>query len=364
MKRMYLPSLYIKGFKSIDEMNLGSLSSINLIAGDNNVGKSTVLEAIYTFATNGSPEVLLQMALQRMNLTCNLFRRNNSEGDNSQLFLQFFNGWEFRGGKSIILRTSDSNETSLTLCYTYIEESTIANEIITKRTYYFHYNDNENFESEKGILIKTGKEERFFAFSKAIKFLGDLSIKSPVQFIHTSLSNKSINSLLWDNIALTGLEKYVVEALRIIEPDIENLAFIEESFSDNRITNRVPYVTLNGKSGRFPLSIMGDGMNRILSIILGLVSSKDGICLIDEIENGIYYKRQPELWNIICHLVDKLNIQLFATTHSLDCIRSFSDSDIINAQLIRLEHRKSGIKPICYNLDELRIALDNDIELR
>lgn len=54
------------------------------------------------------------------------------------------------------------------------------------------------------------------------------------------------------------------------------------------------------------MSVMGDGMNRILSLILGLVNCKDGVCFIDEIENGVYYRRQPALWKIISHLVGKL----------------------------------------------------------
>ena len=137
--------------------------------------------------------------------------------------------------------------------------------------------------------------------------------------------------------------------MRIIEPDIDNLAFIEDPYTESGKLIRVPYITFKNKSGRYPLSVMGDGMNRILSIILGLVNSKDGVCLIDEIENGIYYKRQPELWDMICHLVKELNIQLFATTHSLDCIRNFSASATDNSQFIRLEKRKTGIKAVCYN---------------
>ena len=109
-------------------------------------------------------------------------------------------------------------------------------------------------------------------------------------------------------------------------------------------------------------------MNRILSIILAIVNSKNGICLIDEIENGIYYRKQLDLWKIIFFLVDQLNVQLFATTHSLDCVRSFSSmaengNGEMN-QLIRLEKRKKGPFAICYAPQELKVALDNEIELR
>ena len=64
-KRIYFPDLTIEGFKSIDHLYIDSLSSINLIAGDNNVGKSTVLEALYALATGGEMGALLQMCIFR-----------------------------------------------------------------------------------------------------------------------------------------------------------------------------------------------------------------------------------------------------------------------------------------------------------
>ena len=361
MGNLYLPSFYIKGFKSIEEMDLNSLSAINLIAGDNNVGKSTILEAMYAFVTNGHPEALLQMAFHRMNIIRE--RLNTSyEADKGQLILQFFNGWEFRGGKSISLQVSDSKRIDFTLAYAHYEEIQSENGIFQKRT--IEFENKSGNETDKGVLIQTDKSETFFSFDGIRRIPREFQVSVPVQFIHTSLLRESINSQLWDGIALTGLEKYIVDALRIIDPNIDNLAFIDDSFVSQRYNTRVPYITFKDKSGRYPLSIMGDGMNRILSIILGLVSAKDGVCLIDEIENGIYYKRQPELWNIICHLVKELNIQLFATTHSLDCIRNFSISATDNAQFIRLEKRKTGIKAVCYQPEELKVALENDIELR
>lgn len=362
MGNLYLPSFYIKGFKSIKEMDLNSLSAINLIAGDNNVGKSTILEAIYTFVANGHPEALLQMAFHRMNIIRERLT-TTYESDKSQFIIQFFNGWEFLGGKSILLQVSDSKKIVLTLACAHYEEIKSENGIFQKKISKVDYEpDNE---ADKGVLIQTDKGETFYSFEGIRRIPHDFQTSVPVQFIHTSLLRELINSQLWDGIALTGLEKYIVDALRIIDPSVENIAFIEDSFTSSRYNiRRVPYITFKDKPGRYPLSIMGDGMNRILSIILGLVSAKDGICLIDEIENGIYYKRQPELWNIICHLVKELNIQLFATTHSLDCIRNFSASATDNAQFIRLEKRKAGIKAVCYQPDELKVALDNDIELR
>ena len=115
-------------------------------------------------------------------------------------------------------------------------------------------------------------------------------------------------------------KKYVVEALRIIEPRVDRLNFLNE----NEFSNvRVPYVTLKDTGQRFRLSSMGDGINRVLSIILGLVNCKGGVFLLDEFETGLHYTVQTKLWEVIFMLSEKLNIQVFVTSHSRDCINSF-----------------------------------------
>ena len=67
-------------------------------------------------------------------------------------------------------------------------------------------------------------------------------------------------------------------------------------------------------------------MYRLLGIALALVNAKDGILLIDEIEGGLHYSVQPDMWRLIFETAAKLNVQVFATTHSLDCIRAFESA--------------------------------------
>lgn len=73
-----------------------------------------------------------------------------------------------------------------------------------------------------------------------------------------------------------------------------------------------------------PLGSMGDGMLRVLQIILKVFSAQGGFLLIDEFENGLHYSVQEKIWALIFKLAEQLNIQVFATTHSWDCIESFT----------------------------------------
>lgn len=164
-------------------MDLNSLSAINLIAGDNNVGKSTILEAIYTFVANGHPEALLQMAFHRMNIIRERLT-TTYESDKSQFIIQFFNGWEFLGGKSILLQVSDSKKIVLTLACAHYEEIKSENGIFQKKISKVDYEpDNE---ADKGVLIQTDKGETFYSFEGIRRIPRDFQTSVPVQFIHTS----------------------------------------------------------------------------------------------------------------------------------------------------------------------------------
>lgn len=100
----------------------------------------------------------------------------------------------------------------------------------------------------------------------------------------------------WDRIVFTEHEDIVRRALKIITPEFENLTFVR----------------------------IDDGMLRILQIALKLVSARGGFLLIDEFENGLHYSVQENVWTLLFEMAEQLDIQVFATTHSWDCIESFS----------------------------------------
>jgi AAA15 family ATPase/GTPase len=107
----------------------------------------------------------------------------------------------------------------------------------------------------------------------------------------------------------------------------------------------------------------------VLTIILGLVNCDNGYLLLDEFENGLHHTVQEQLWKVIFELAERLNIQVFATTHSNDCIAAFekvlnSTSNNYSGKLIRLENRNGEIVQIEFSLEELKIAQNLDIETR
>jgi AAA15 family ATPase/GTPase len=105
-----------------------------------------------------------------------------------------------------------------------------------------------------------------------------------------------------------------------------------------------------------------------LGISLALVNAKDGILLIDEFENGLHYSVLPGLWRLVFHIANHLNVQVFATTHSWDCIEAFQQAvhEVAESEglLIRLESKKGKIVTTLFDERKLEIATREQIGVR
>jgi hypothetical protein len=171
--------------------------------------------------------------------------------------------------------------------------------------------------------------------------------KKNCTFIPSSgLSRKDVD-LLWSRIALTQEEQQIVDALNIITTNVERVSIIS---NPELGMARTPVVKLKDENHPIPLHSLGDGMNRLFYIALALVNSRDGLLLIDEVGSGLHYSIQLELWRLIFTLASRLRVQVFATTHSNDCILAFQLAAQENKEeegmLVRLERRGNMIVPI------------------
>jgi hypothetical protein len=178
---------------------------------------------------------------------------------------------------------------------------------------------------------------------------------------------------LWNDVSLSPLKEEVIAAIRITYADVQDLAlrppevYPRYAARDRRdLIHQVPFARV-ASLGVVPLRILGDGVNRFFSIALALVQAKGGLLLVDEIENGIHYSVQADLWRSIFKTAARLNVQVFATTHSYDCIKAFEEAARESEEegvLVRLARK--GDRTLVGEFDEreLEIAVEGDIEVR
>jgi hypothetical protein len=170
--------------------------------------------------------------------------------------------------------------------------------------------------------------------------------------------------VLWDKIALSDREKDVVNALRIIAPDIVGVSMVGGEGS-RRI--RTAIVRSRNFARPVPLRSFGDGLNRLFGIILSLVNAKGGILVIDEFENGMHHTVQYDVWRGIFRLARQLDVQIFATSHSWDAVQAFQQAAAESAEdgvLVRLSRRDDEIFPTVFRESELAVVSRDHIEVR
>ncbi len=168
---------------------------------------------------------------------------------------------------------------------------------------------------------------------------------------------------LWKKVALTDSKLDVIEAMRIIAPETEDFALLHQQARASSIR-----LKLKGQDGPVPIKTMGDGMNRLFGLGMALACAKDGILLVDEIENGIHWSVLPEVWKFIVKVAKRLNVQVFATTHSNDCLRAFhfgtKGDQSMDGVAVRIERKNGEFSAEIFDESRLAVIVKEAIEIR
>lgn len=116
---------------------------------------------------------------------------------------------------------------------------------------------------------------------------------------------------------------------------------------------------------RVPIGSMGDGIWRLLGIALALVRAEGGILLVDEIDTGLHYSVLVDMWNLVFETAKRLDVQVFATTHSRDCYEALAAVAQKGRHDISLQRIERG-KPlaVAFTESEIREAAARGIEVR
>ena len=377
-----LNSLKVQNFRLLESFQVKKLGQVNLIVGKNNSGKSSVLEALRIYAGNANGELLFKIAEGHDEK----YELDEEEHmfDTALPFEDLFTGRQFpENDNGIIIGEADSIEKDLQINHGFFaeEEITVTDEKTEeKRTkikrIVINSSDFDGIQEEdvKDILI-IKKEHRtsIVDFNRPRFYSRRFSSETnavPCSFIPTQFISMNELAKEWDAIALTDGEDIVKDALRIILPEFENLTFID---GDRRRNRRLAKVKISNLSRPVPLNSLGDGMLRVLQLVLKIFSAKRGILLIDEFENGLHYSVQEKIWKLLFELSKDLNIQIFATTHSWDCIESFSkvaiDYKNVEGVLFRMgesvrKSDKGKVIATVFDEEQLYNITQSDVEVR
>jgi hypothetical protein len=372
MSPLALPSFEIRGFRAFEYLKLDRLGRVNLFVGKNNVGKTSLLEALWIYANQGSPSVLWSLLADRdeggtpteFRITAN----EELEDLTSGIRYLFYGRQQPKiGVQKMEFGPSEYPEQHVMVKFTWAEN--MVDEQGNRRIHEVEepYSDIDRIPA---LLIRSGKNnnlirlDRLFV-TRGIREQFTLQMEKPCVFVPANGLSIGDIGKYWDNVTLGPMENDVLGTMKIIEPEIERINLI--SNQKNPRSERIPIVRISFSDAPMPLRSLGEGMNRMFGIALAMVNAKDGILLVDEIESGLHYSILPDMWSFIFQAARRLNVQVFATTHSWDCITGFqqaaqeSDQD---GMLIRLENKKGKIIPTFFDEKRLAIVTREQIEVR
>lgn len=98
-------------------------------------------------------------------------------------------------------------------------------------------------------------------------------------------------------------------------------------------------------TGRTPVHAFGDGFQRALLIASVIPAVRNGVLLIDELESALHVSVLDSVLSVLKWATEKYNVQVFATTHSLEAVDSVCRAFSGNLELLsgyRLS-KKDGI---------------------
>lgn len=346
-----LKRLRIRNFRGFDGLRIDELSGVNLFAGKNNSGKTSLLEAIFMLACCGNA----QMA-KNTNILRNIEQRSVQQED--PIWKQLFHGLKI--GSPIEIAGVHTSQGKMNL------------EIVSKRqsTTEIPYDRTNGFSASKpydehSLTFRFNRANRKQVTSHIRWQGGGFEVEQPstrVPFAAIILLSR-MRSNVEDAVRLGQLRRQkkgdlVLKALQVIEPRLQS---IEENSSTG-----VPKIWGDiGWSELIPLSVMGDGMGQIARFVLAIASAPGGLVLVDEFENGIHHSILPKVWRVVDEAAKEFRTQIFATTHSLECVIAAHDSLSENRfRLHRLEISDSTSRCITYETDAIDSAIRHNLEVR
>jgi len=338
MSALSFTQIEIDGFRGLRSLNLEGLGRVNILVGQNNSGKTSVLEALSILCNPQKPSEWLSMVRRRdfgrldENIVQSLrwcFKQTakNNYDDFIEASCHFkceslilkqltVKYTEFMGSHTEVISIPIGEDLFGDTEYEHEEEITPCRAVKLEHSFVLsQQGKGESFflkVKEKGGVIPSFWEERKKQYSYYINY----ELLTPYSYQLSKVQLQTFSEQLFNDD--------IVELLQDFDADIDGIQIA--SFSGERAAIYIKHKQL----GIAPLSVFGDATRRAVLLTSTLLSLKNGgVLLIDEVEVGIHVSALANFFKWLVNAARKLNVQVFVTTHSLEALDAitFSDND-------------------------------------
>ena len=362
-------SFSIQKFRRFKQLKIESLTRCNLITGLNNSGKSTLLEALWMHAGPNRPDLALRILQFRgvpgadvANIARDLFFDFDTR---EPIELAADGDWGEHPRvltiatrpkpASVVPSPARNGRTSTN----YLESGTTS---LSDTELILSYRDeDQNTYESKAVWIPQGPNEQGESTVAFSVETADTPPRPNNILLTSRIRRAPIEDCqLFDRLVQDGHESEVVEFLKVIDSQIQNIR-----------TMTVPKPMLYadvGLSQFVPVGLLGEGASRLLSLALAMFEARGGLILVDELENGLHHTVLEPVWQRLQALAKTCDVQLIATTHSSECLsaamRAFRCSSPTNLTIHRLDERHGEPFVATFLAEDWEYSLQIDAEMR
>lgn len=321
-----IEKIEIQNFRCFKSLILSNLARVNIIVGPNSSGKTALMEAIF-LASGTNPELAFRIkAFRGLNSLTISVNRSAYEA----LWKDLFFG--FDQSKPVTINMTGSPAFCRELTIGYQHEKTLVLEISGKDI----LKDSVapivpilfEWKLLSGQTIAAEPEIRNNGIG--VKFSGATSIVQPLPsafYTSATQTTQEENSNYFSMLSVQNKEKEIVDALKSEFPFIKGLT-VEISGGVATL-----FASIENVDEKIPLNLVSSGVTKLVGILLGIANQAGGVICIDEIENGFYFDRLPSIWHLIFEFAERFDVQVFASTHSWECLQAASDCATSSGQI-------------------------------
>lgn len=359
-----IQNIIIKNFRGFDKIEISNFSKINILVGKNSCGKTSVLEAIFlSLKPYGSSFAELYGARGLLNNNFLLPQQKqqgvtgveDSKANNVQI-QTFFSAPKWKDlFRMIRIGAEKSSNTEiegsgnfkfpltrkvLIKPYPFSSTKLLQNkdsfEFLQKAqsdfdANFFYVTSVDKVENKEIYTVSGVKRSDIFPNSAdfgEVQFLDSEARKSKFAvidypnfktFYYTANITNSYSHAKehFQKIKKTEYELEITNMIKEVDKRVDGFEF--DSEGEIR-------VRFSGQEGDLPFGLMGDGVKKAFSILCTMSYCKDGVLLIDEVENGLHYSSQKIFWDVVIKAAKQFNVQIFVTTHSYELIEALEES--------------------------------------
>jgi Fe-S cluster assembly ATPase SufC len=356
-------SFTIRNFRSFKDVTVDDCRRINVLVGDNGSGKTALLEAIF-LAAGVSPELVLRTRGWR-GATNQAHIQGTPEDIHESLWSDLF--YKFQTSKPALVRLEGKAEENRSVTVTLNKRGQVR--VVAP----------DRKKPLRGPRVVPVGPNKPIAFRWSIRSFGDFSIEptfvdgklifadapaEPVRaafFAANQTASQTESANRFSTLSQSFHEQEFIEKFSLIYPTIRHLS-LEMSVGIPMI-----YASVDGLPRKIPLSLASGGMNKLVSILLAITSQPNGFVLIDELENGFYYKHMGVIWQSLLDYARQYDCQLFVSTHSAECLAAvakIAEESPGDFCMLRAVHTGDGTTVRRYEGDKFAHAILDSVEVR